>query len=70
MLRVRRRARGLGGDCQGAGDGHDLKGAAAPKWMTDGVPRLEMEQHLKDRASLKKSAAERAKEAAKAGEKK
>ena len=32
--------------------------------MTDGVPRLEMEQHLKDRASLKRSAAEREKEAA------
>ena len=46
----------------------------APAWMTDGVPRLEMEDHLKDRASLKKSAAEREKEtaakAAKAGEKK
>jgi dipeptidyl aminopeptidase/acylaminoacyl peptidase len=50
---------------------HYLKGAPAPKWMTDGVPRLEMEQHLKDRASLKKSAAERAKEAEKqAGESK
>jgi len=47
---------------------HYLKGAAAPAWMTDGVPRLEMEQHLKDRANLKKSAAEREKE--KAGEKK
>jgi hypothetical protein len=36
--------------------------------MTDGVPRLEMDQHLKGRANLKKSAAEREKE--KAGEKK
>jgi len=53
---------------------HHLNGAPAPAWMTDGVPRLEMEQHLKERANLKKSAAERqkeaAKEAAKAGEKK
>ena len=31
--------------------------------MTDGVPRLEMEDHLKERANLKKSAAEREKEA-------
>ena len=41
--------------------------------MTDGVPRLEMDDHLKERASLKKSAAEREKEAAaklKAAEKK
>jgi acetyl esterase/lipase len=43
---------------------HYLKGAPAPAWMTDGVPRLEMEQHLKDRANLKKSATEREKEAA------
>ena len=49
---------------------HYLQGKPAPKWMTDGVPRLEMENHLKERANLKKSAAERAKEAAKAGEKK
>ncbi len=56
---------------------HYLKGAPAPAWVTDGVPRLEMEQHLKDRANLKKSAAEREKEKAKeaaakakAGEKK
>lgn len=43
-------------------------------WMTDGVPRLGMEDHLKERANLKKSAAEREKEtsakAAKPGEKK
>jgi hypothetical protein len=38
--------------------------------MTDGVPRLEMEQHLKGRANLKKSAAEREKDAAKEAEKK
>jgi dipeptidyl aminopeptidase/acylaminoacyl peptidase len=43
---------------------HYLKGAAAPTWMTEGVPRLKMEDHLKDRANLKKSAAEREKEAA------
>ena len=52
---------------------HYLKGAPAPAWVTDGVPRLEMEQHLKDRANLKKSAAEREKQAAaklKAAEKK
>ena len=49
---------------------HYLKGAPAPAWMTDGVPRLEMEQHLKDRANLKKSAAEREKEKAKEAEKK
>ena len=52
---------------------HYLKGAPAPKWMTDGVPRLEMDDHLKERANLKKSAAEREKEAAaklKAAEKK
>jgi len=44
---------------------HYLKGAPAPAWMTDGVPRLEMEQHLKERANLKKPAAEREKAAAK-----
>ncbi len=49
---------------------HYLKGAPAPKWMTDGVPRLEMEDHLKDRANLKKSAAEREKEKAKGADKK
>jgi len=43
---------------------HYLKGAAAPTWMTEGVPRLKMEDHLKDRANLKKSAAQREKEAA------
>jgi dipeptidyl aminopeptidase/acylaminoacyl peptidase len=43
---------------------HYLKSEPAPAWMTDGVPRLQMEQHLKDRANLKKSAAEREKEKA------
>jgi hypothetical protein len=33
---------------------HYLMGKAAPKWMTDGVPRLDMEDHLKERAALKK----------------
>jgi dienelactone hydrolase len=27
-----------------------LKGAAAPGWMTKGIPRLQMEEHLKERA--------------------
>ena len=48
---------------------HYLKGAPAPAWMTDGVPRLEMEEHLKERANLKKSAAEREKEKAEAAKK-
>jgi fermentation-respiration switch protein FrsA (DUF1100 family) len=29
---------------------HYLKGTPAPDWMTKGVPRLKMEEHLKDRA--------------------
>jgi dipeptidyl aminopeptidase/acylaminoacyl peptidase len=29
---------------------HYLKGAPAPEWMTKGVPRLKMEEHLKERA--------------------
>ncbi len=29
---------------------HYLKGAPAPDWMTKGVPRLQMEEHLKLRA--------------------
>ena len=28
---------------------HYLKGAPAPDWLTKGVPRLKMEEHLKDR---------------------
>ena len=28
---------------------HHLKGAPAPEWMTKGVPRLKMEEHLKER---------------------
>lgn len=28
---------------------HHLKGAPAPQWWTDGVPRLEIEQHLRER---------------------
>jgi len=41
---------------------HYLKGAPAPSWMTDGVPRLEMEQHLKERAAARKPVAERGRE--------
>ena len=29
-----------------------LQGKPAPEWLKDGVPRLQMEQHLKDRKSL------------------
>ncbi len=29
---------------------HYLQGAPAPEWMTKGVPRLKMEEHLKERA--------------------
>lgn len=35
---------------------HFLKDAPAPKWMTDGVPRLEMEAHLKSRQKKDKIA--------------
>jgi hypothetical protein len=28
---------------------HYLKGAPAPDWMVNGVPRLKMEEHLKER---------------------
>jgi dipeptidyl aminopeptidase/acylaminoacyl peptidase len=31
---------------------HYLKGEPAPDWWTEGVPRLEMEEHLKERAKL------------------
>jgi dipeptidyl aminopeptidase/acylaminoacyl peptidase len=34
--------------------GHLLKGAEAPEWWTEGVPHLEMEDHLKERAHLVK----------------
>jgi len=43
---------------------HYLKGAPAPAWMIEGVPRLKMADHLKERADLRKSAAEREKERA------
>ncbi len=33
---------------------HHLKGEPAPDWWTEGVPHLEMEEHLKDRAKLVK----------------
>jgi len=32
---------------------HHLKGAPAPEWMLKGVPRLKMEEHLKERAKPK-----------------
>jgi hypothetical protein len=32
---------------------HYLKGAPAPDWMVNGVPRLKMEDHLKERARPK-----------------
>ena len=32
---------------------HYLKGAPAPDWMKNGVPRLKMEEHLKERAKPK-----------------
>jgi len=30
---------------------HYLKGAPAPDWMVNGVPRLKMDDHLKSRAA-------------------
>ena len=30
---------------------HYLKGAPAPDWIVNGVPRLKMEDHLKERAA-------------------
>jgi dipeptidyl aminopeptidase/acylaminoacyl peptidase len=35
---------------------HHLKGAPAPDWLTDGVPRLRMEEHLKSRQKKEKIA--------------
>jgi len=32
---------------------HYLMGAPAPEWMVSGVPRLKMDDHLKDRAKAK-----------------
>ncbi len=31
--------------------GHYLQGRSAPAWLTDGIPRLEMDEHLKERAA-------------------
>ena len=31
---------------------HYLQGAPAPDWMKNGVPRLKMEEHLKERKAL------------------
>jgi dipeptidyl aminopeptidase/acylaminoacyl peptidase len=36
---------------------HYLMGAPAPDWMVNGVPRLKMDDHLKDRANAKKTPA-------------
>jgi len=33
---------------------HYLKGAPAPDWMKNGVPRLKMEEHLKERKAIQK----------------
>ena len=33
---------------------HYLMGAPAPDWMTKGVPRLQMEEHLKERKATPK----------------
>ncbi len=35
---------------------HHLKGKPAPDWWTEGVPRLDMEKHLKQRAPKPKKA--------------
>jgi hypothetical protein len=32
---------------------HYLMGAPAPDWMVNGVPRLKMEEHLRERAKGK-----------------
>ena len=32
--------------------GHYLKDGPAPEWWTDGVPHLDMEDHIKDRIHL------------------
>ena len=37
---------------------HYLMGAPAPDWMTKGVPRLKMDEHLKERAKPKRRAEE------------
>jgi dipeptidyl aminopeptidase/acylaminoacyl peptidase len=34
---------------------HHLKGAPKPDWLKEGVPRLKMEEHLKERAKLLKA---------------
>jgi dienelactone hydrolase len=45
---------------------HYLKGAPAPEWWTEGVPHLEMEDHIKERIHLVRPAEEE--KAGKAGE--
>jgi hypothetical protein len=34
---------------------HFLMGKALPKWYEEGVPRLEMDEHLKSRTPAKKT---------------
>jgi hypothetical protein len=35
---------------------HYLMGAQAPDWMVNGVPRLKMDEHLKERAKAQAAA--------------
>jgi hypothetical protein len=35
---------------------HYLMGAPAPDWLTKGVPRLQMDEHLKQRKATPKAA--------------
>jgi dipeptidyl aminopeptidase/acylaminoacyl peptidase len=37
---------------------HYLQDAPAPEWMTNGIPRLKMEQHLKERAQMQRTKVE------------
>jgi hypothetical protein len=37
-----------------------LKNAPAPKWLTEGVPRLELDKHIEERTLEIKRAKERA----------
>ena len=32
---------------------HHLKGKPAPKWLTDGVPHLQIKEHLEERTKEK-----------------
>jgi hypothetical protein len=44
---------------------HHLKGAEAPKWLLEGVDRLDMDDHLKERAKLVRPPEEKGGEKAK-----